>query len=284
MSRATKILAGAAAVALGLVGSVKASTLTITPTVTAYWASDASIGNPSEPIVKINGAYPKAGAYRIDYAVASTLTGAENTAGFTGLGNLAFDINGAGGAGGKIQDVGGGWLAAIPSVRTAGDGARYVDPITNATVPAGGAGNNSNLQRVPLFTDDSDIGASTTDLKFIYADVGQLTAFSASDPRVTATTPNQNSFLTQASGNPMYFGTIIVHYDGTAPAGTPAPLGVGFGTGEGYSLHNNTTTLHGPVTTVGASGTSVLFGTVPEPTGLALLSLGAVAALRRRRA
>jgi len=279
MSRATKILAGAAAVALGVIGSAKAATLTITPVVVNYWASDANIGVlPSEPIPQNNAA---AGAYRVNFLVSSTMNAADSAAGFTGLGNLAFDVNGVGGAAGKVQDAFGGWVGINPSVRTAGDGARYTDPIDGSVHTAGSA---LAAGRVSTFTDDSDIGASTTDLKFVYVDVGQLTPFSASDPRVTATSPSQNSFLTQAAGNPLLVGSIVVHYDGTNPPGVASPVSVSYGTGEGYSLHNNTTTAHGPVTIAGATGGTVFFGTVPEPTSLAFLALGGLMAARRRRA
>jgi MYXO-CTERM domain-containing protein len=275
MSRATNILAGAALVALGFAGSATAATITLTPVVTSYWADAGNVGGPSDPIPANNAA---AGAYRVDIKVQATPDATDQTAGNNGFGNVAFDVNLP--AGGHLSDLAG-WNAIIPSVRTAGDGSRYTDPITNAVVTAG---STSNLQRAALWTDNGDIGASTTDLKFIYVDVGQLTAFNTGDPRATVATPAQNSNVTTTNGLPMTLGSLILQYDGTGTQN----LGLSFGTGEGYSMHNNTTTLHGPVSTAGATLGTVSFGgsvgTTPEPGTLALLAFAAIPAMRRRRA
>jgi len=281
MSHVKKILAGAAMLALGFSSAASAAVVTLTPVVTAYWASDANVGNASEAIPAGNGA---AGAYRVDFQLATALSQADITAGMTGFGNIAFTIGMPGTPAGHLTDAFGGYVPIVPSVRTAGDGARFTDTITGALVTSGSALNGG---RVALMTDNSDSGSSTSDFKFIYADLGQLTAFAAGDPRITASTSSQNANLNQVyNGNTLTtsltLGSVVVHFDGSSvPGGVKLP--VSFGTGEGYSLHNNTTTLHGPVLTNAVLG-SVTFGTVPEPTSLALLAVGAIAGVRRRRA
>jgi len=287
MSQIKNILAAAAIAAVGFIGTAKAATVTLTPVVTGYYPDSSGIG--VTPPLAAPAGNALAGIYQVELRLAVSLSPTDTANGFTGFGNTAFNVGLPALHLSNPVDAPG-WFAYKPTVRTAGDGAKYTDPIDSSvhSSPASFSG----LANAPLWDSNDDIGPSGSDLQFIFVDVGQNTAFGASDPRQTVGESNspgtQNANLTNILNNPISLGKLFVSFDGSA-AGATLNLNTN-SPNEGFSLHNNTTKLN--TTATGLPGQtmslgSVAFGvtgTVPEPTSLAFLAVGGLMAARRRRA
>src|SRR5690242_18462536 len=93
MSQFTKkVLAAAVVGGLFVAGAAKAAVVTVTPVAVGYWTNEASFsGGAAASPVPANNAQP--GVYQVSLNVSTTLSSADTTAQFTGLGNVAFDIN-----------------------------------------------------------------------------------------------------------------------------------------------------------------------------------------------
>ncbi|HEX3358340.1 MAG TPA: PEP-CTERM sorting domain-containing protein [Tepidisphaeraceae bacterium] len=295
------ILAAAVVGALAVAGVAQAATITVTPVVSGYWASEAAFNNDVNngtrssfsPIPAGNSA---AGVYEVSFAIGTSLSAADTAAGFTGFGNLFFDAIGQGASalpahltaestfGSSISDFGVKYNNAFTKFQ-------YTDPITGLAV-TGGTGQAAGN---PFFAvqDQGTVG----DYKGYKADLG-TGVYASGDPRLNVTQSNQNATLTGVGssasgqinlGNPLKVLDLYVVFDGS-PAGTTLTPSANPAT-EGFGLHNNTTglTTFFPAGTAGQSFVlnPLVFGatgTVPEPASLSLLALGGLMAVRRRRA
>jgi len=275
MSQFTKkVLAAAIVGGLCFAGAAKAATVSMVPVVTGYWNSSAHVGGPFDPTPANN---KDAGIYKVEMKLStSNLSSTDTTAGFTGFGNVAFDVTFNNSHAVNSADVPG-WLKYNPTVTSNGSKASYSDEFGTPHSDGTGVGGG------PLYSADDDLGSSSSDLKFITTDVG-AGQFAADNPRLLVGQSTQNSHMTNILGNPISVGAIYVQFDGSA-AGSTLQLANTL-PGEGFSLHNNTTGQNQVVT--GLAGQtlslgSVAFGAVPEPTSLALLGLAAGGAMIRRR-
>jgi len=279
MSQFTKnILAAAALSAAAFVGTAKAAVVTVTPVAVGYWANEASFGG-GDPAGAVPAGQGQAGVYQVALQVSTVLSAADTAANFTGFGNVAFDINKN--AFVAASPTFGSYFAIVPNGLANGNKVSYTDAFGTAHTDGAGIGANVNF-----LSTNADLGTSTSDQKFVTIDVG-AGQFAAGDPRLNITQTNQNSHMTTLLGQPTTLASLFVDYTGN---GTPAQgglLSLALGLpGEGFSLHNNTTGSN-VVQVPGAGQTltlnSLSFGTVPEPTSLAVLGLGAMGIAGRRR-
>jgi hypothetical protein len=261
-----------------LVGSAKAAVVNVTPKAVGYWANEASFGG-GDPASAPSADRKEPGVYQISLLVDTVLSAADTAAGFTGFGNVAFDVNKN--AFVAASPTFASYFGIVPNGLANGNKVSYTDAFGAPHTAGAGIGANVNF-----LSTNADLGTSTSDQKFVTIDVG-AGQFAAADPRLNITQTNQNTNMTTLLGQPTTLATLFVDYTGN---GTPAQgglLSLALGLpGEGFSLHNNTTGSN-IVQVPGAGQTlnlgSLSFGTVPEPTSLAVLGLGGLAVAGRRR-
>lgn len=298
MSRSKSILAAAVLGAFAFVGAAQAATVTVTPVVTRYWPSQTVFNSDvNNGVTTSKTAIPAgnsaAGIYEIAFTVSTSLDPADTTAGFTGLGNLFFDAIAQGTSGLPAhltaeQNFGAGLNDLALKYNNAGTKFQYTDPVTG-TLVANGTGTTPGNN---MFSTVADLGTAGDYKSYSFA-LG-TGVYTATDPRLNVTQSGQAANLTNTGptgdftlGNPLKVAEIFVAYDGTGS--TALTLSSNPAT-EGYGLHNNTTgsTTFFPSGTAGQTyslGTlNFGVGTVPEPTSLALLTIGGLVASRRRRA
>jgi hypothetical protein len=235
----------AAVAGLSLATAANAATITVTPVVTHAFTPVTFVEVPVPP----DNALPL--VYQIDFLL--TVDGINAGANEVGLGNLAFDVN-----------------FSSPALNTSS--APGYNPVNPTVDINGGAPGGLN----PLFTQNGDLGAPG-DLKFITLGVASA-VFTAQDPRGTV----GQDVATDGLDRPFNFGNIFVDYTGAGQQTLSLAS-------QGLSLHytngQNQEVTGQPGQTLSLG--SVQFGavgTIPEPTSLALLSLGALGIARRRRA
>lgn len=261
---------------IALTLSVQAATITITPTVKAYWPYGADpFSTPSTP-VRPDSVYNLYGTFQIDIKVKTELSASDVAAGWTGLGKLSFSLVNQG------RPIFSPDLTYTPYLlrqNAAGTRVSYSDPMTGATMTSGSGVSTTRA----VVTAGGDLGTSSTDYQGLYFEAGGVQTSIGKTLTQSSQDPNVTSLL----GYPMSIGTFLVNLNVAAESRLISLLNPG----EGALLTDG----NGNFQTVDESGGNTFrFGSLiffldhpppnfPEPTNIALAAIGGATLIRRRR-
>jgi len=243
-----------AAAGMAIASSAYASTYTIKPVIsrsfdpaTGSTATALTVNSPTSATANTINAPVGSGnrVYQVDFYIQFSDPTNNN---FGALNMDLSPITGVTRPAAQVGSIRTGWLANNPFWDSDNDGT--VDPANDART----------------YGDNADLGTAN-DLVGIVLDIDPLVATNANDPRPT---------LGKVASPGSLLGSIWVTWNGTAQGKVTADLKQG-------GFYNPTTNLLVSDLAAAPNDSAANFN-VPEPSSIALLGLGGLAAIRRRRA